>query len=301
MSPRIHVFLPVHNRRATTEKFVRCLLAQSYTNWHLLLIDDGSTDNTADMVRTLVSSATVLRGEGDWWWAGALHQGYEWLRRAELPVDDLVLINNDDTEFDSDFLTNAVAAMKPRSLLVAQAYKLATGEFCEAGVYWDWKAFTCTAVREGTDFNCFSTRGLFLRAGDFLEIGGFYPKLLPHYLSDYEFTMRAHRKGFALITAPEVRLYYDEGLTGIRSTEGQPFFRAVRMTFSKRSSGNPVYWTSFVLLSSPKRYVPLNAIRVWWRVIAPIRAEVRQFLAPARRVLGRIKRKLKRAMGIQAV
>ena len=77
--PPILIILPVHNRRATTALFIRCLRAQTYTNWHLLLIDDGPTDGTADMVRSEISKLTVLCGIGSWWWAGALHQGYRWL------------------------------------------------------------------------------------------------------------------------------------------------------------------------------------------------------------------------------
>src|SRR5207237_231210 len=48
-APRIHVLLPVHNRKVTTEKFVRCLKAQAGADWHLVLIDDGSADGTAEM------------------------------------------------------------------------------------------------------------------------------------------------------------------------------------------------------------------------------------------------------------
>lgn len=267
--PRILVFLPVHNRRATTALFIRSLLAQTHANWHLLLIDDGSTDGTADMVRKEVASLTVLRGNGKWWWGGALHQGYRWLTRHPDHRDDLVLIINDDTQFAPDFLERAVQAMKPRSLLLAQLYNQA-GEFVEAGVRWNWRAFDWAGVKETEGLNCFSTRGLFLWARDFREIGGFHPVLLPHYLSDYEFTMRAHSKGFALISAPEVCLRYDENLTGSRSQDGLSAFRYLKTGLSIRSTSNPVYWTSFVLLASPLRYVPANIRIVWWRFLAPL-------------------------------
>jgi len=298
ISPRIHVLLPVHNRCATTEKFIRCLIAQTYSNWHLILIDDGSSDGTEDIVRALVSDLTVLHGAGNWWWAGSLQQGYDWLERSAPDPQDLVLIINDDTEFKSDFFANAVMAIKPRSLLLAQAYILATGEFNEIGVYWDWKKLSCTAVRKGEGFNCFSTRGLFLRVQDFLDIGGFYPKLLPHYLSDYEFTIRARRKGFSLISAPEVFLQFDDALTGIRSTEGHSFIRSVVMTLSNRSSSNPIHWTNFVLLSSPAKYVPINVVRVWWRLTSPTRMKIKEYIFPIRYFIGRAKRKIKNGWSI---
>ena len=266
--PRVLILLPVHNRRETTALFIRCLLAQTYANWHLLLIDDGSADGTADMVRAQVNQLTVLQGTGDWWWGGSLHQAYHWFRQRPDHLSDLVLIINDDTEFEPDFLDQAVRAMEPRSLLLAQLYNQA-GEFVEAGVRWDWRKCSGVGIKETDGLNCFSTRGLFLWARDFCEIGGFHPVLLPHYFSDYEFTMRAHAKGFSLISRPGVFLRYNDQLTGVRSHEGQSLFRYLKTSFSMRSTNNPVYWSSFVVLTCPPRYLLTSLATVCWRFWAP--------------------------------
>ena len=249
------------------------------------------------MARSLVPDLTLLRGNGDWWWAGGLQQGYLWISRAGVPDDDLVLMINDDTEIGPGFLANAVAVMQPHGLLLAQAYR-SNGDFCEAGVFWDWPNLRCTGVSAHDEMNCFSTRGLFLYAGDLLKIGGFYPRALPHYLSDYEFTIRAHRQGFALCSSPDVSLRYFEDLTGIRSTVGLSIWNTLKTNLSIRSSSNPFHWTSFVILASPRRYMISNLVRVWWRYFAPVHdvlfAPARRLLRLARRVLGRAKRKLKR-------
>jgi GT2 family glycosyltransferase len=187
--------------------------------------------------------------------------------------------------------------MRPASLLLAQAYK-SNGEFCEAGVLWNWKNLSCIGVKGGDEINCFSTRGLFMTVGDLQKIGGFYPRALPHYLSDYEFTVRAHRKGFAMISDANVSLRYFEALTGIRSTEGLSIWKTLKTNLSTRSSSNPFHWTTFVLLASPRRYMISNLIRVWWRYFTPIHdtflLPLRRTLWAARRLLGRAKRKLKR-------
>jgi predicted SAM-dependent methyltransferase len=135
----------------------------------------------------------------------------------------------------------------------------------ESGVHVDWKTLTFRPVSRAEDINCFSTRGLFLRFADMLEIGGFRPWLLPHYASDYEYTLRARRKGFKFSTAPEVKLwgYEDERTTGIRSTQGMSVRQFLGAIFTKRALHNPLYWTTFVLLSCPWRYVPVNVLRVW--------------------------------------
>jgi GT2 family glycosyltransferase len=268
--PRVLIVLPVHNRRGTTALFIDCLLAQTYADWHLLLIDDGSTDGTADMVRAKVPRLTVLRGTGHWWWGGALHQGYLWLKRHPEHSDDLILIINDDTEFAPDFLELAVRATRPGSLLLAQLYDQ-HGRLLEAGVRWNWADCSWVVAQQSEGGpNCFSTRGLFLRMRDFLRVGGFHPVLLPHYLSDYEFTMRAHRKGLALISSPEVRLCHYELSTEVRSQEALPVVQYIRANLSTKSTSNPIYWTTFVLLACPWRYVPTNLRIVWWRFLAPI-------------------------------
>lgn len=273
--PRIYLLLPVHSRRLTTEKFIGQLLAQTYGNWHLVLIDDGSTDGTADMVRSLVSELTILRGQGQWWWAGALQQGYNWLKAQALAPSDLVLIANDDSSVEPDFLSNAVAAMQPDSLLLAMCYDMYSGEL-DAGLVWNWPTLSYTVLREsGQQANCFSTRGLFIRVADFLKIGGFHPLLLPHYLSDYEFTHRAWRKGYRLITVPEVFLKDDAQQTGVRDVKGLSLWRSLRLAVSIRSATNPFFWTSFVILACPLRHVPANILRVWRRFLIVTRRDLK--------------------------
>jgi len=48
--PRVTVFIPVHNR----EHYIRCaiesILAQDLTDFELLIVDDGSTDHTVDVI-----------------------------------------------------------------------------------------------------------------------------------------------------------------------------------------------------------------------------------------------------------
>lgn len=256
--------MPAHNRRDVTQRCVESLAAQTYPDFHLVLIDDGSTDGTADMVLLRLPKTTVLRGDGTWWWAGSLQQGYQWLT-ANADGDDLVLILNDDTTFEPEFIARAVKVLqeRKRTLLLAQAYNAETGRFVEAGVAVDWRRLHFAAVSDPRSINCFSTRGLFLRVCDMREIGGFHPVLLPHYASDYEYTIRAHRKGFALASSPDVRIWFTEHTTGVRSIGRMSLLPYLRTIFSKRALQNPLYWTAFVLFSSPWRYVPINLVRVW--------------------------------------
>src|SRR5579863_174635 len=51
--PLVSVLAPARNEAATIERCVRSLLAQEYPNIEILVLDDGSTDGTYDIVERL--------------------------------------------------------------------------------------------------------------------------------------------------------------------------------------------------------------------------------------------------------
>src|SRR5205085_11286677 len=50
-APKVSVLTPLYNSAAFIRGTLDSLLAQTYTNWESLLVDDGSTDDTAEVVR----------------------------------------------------------------------------------------------------------------------------------------------------------------------------------------------------------------------------------------------------------
>ncbi|MBL8437375.1 MAG: glycosyltransferase family 2 protein [Zoogloeaceae bacterium] len=269
---RVFVLLPVHNRAVTTSRFAEMLREQSHQAFQLVLLDDGSRDGTAEAVaRILVGDQLhVISGQGDWWWAGALQAGLDWLRAVPLNQGDVVLIINDDVEIAPEFLESGVRVLMahPDSVVLARLRDPRSGAVSESGVHVDFSRWVIATAQEGEPVNCGSTRGLFLKRTDLGRIGGFRPRWLPHYLSDYEFTMRAHRRGLNIVTVPEVALIPDYETTGLRAIPSDlSWSAALHELFSKRSSGNPVYWTNFILLTCPWRYLFKNLLRVWWGAV----------------------------------
>ncbi len=47
----VSIVMPVYNAEKYLESTINSVLQQTYTNWELLLIDDGSTDNSADICK----------------------------------------------------------------------------------------------------------------------------------------------------------------------------------------------------------------------------------------------------------
>ncbi len=50
--PEISVILPVHNGEKYLKEAVESILGQTFTDFELIIIDDGSTDSTADIVKS---------------------------------------------------------------------------------------------------------------------------------------------------------------------------------------------------------------------------------------------------------
>ena len=284
----IYILLPVHNRREVTRKFIGYLEAQTYADWKLVLIDDGSTDGTAKTAEGMLGEkVTVLRGDGGLWWAGALKLGCEWLYENATPAA-MALMINDDTEFGTDFLARGAEALARgrRTLYAAGCYGLRTKKLLDAGVHADWHRLAFTPAAGPDEIDCASTRGLFLRVGDIYETGGFRPGLLPHYLSDYEFTMRAKRRGFALVAEPGLDVFIDEDVLGYTGEPAGPLCKRFKALFSQKAILNPACWSAFIALACPWRWKLINWLRVWKRaalaLLCPARAEAKRRLDASR-------------------
>ena len=49
-SPLVSIIMPTYNRADYILDTIRSIQSQTYTNWELLIIDDGSEDETATLV-----------------------------------------------------------------------------------------------------------------------------------------------------------------------------------------------------------------------------------------------------------
>ena len=54
MDKKVSVVLPVFNGETYLAQSIDSILAQTYTNWELIIIDDGSTDRTKEIAESYV-------------------------------------------------------------------------------------------------------------------------------------------------------------------------------------------------------------------------------------------------------
>lgn len=263
--PTIHVVLPVHNRLEVTRGFIDSLCAQDYPHWRLILVDDGCTDGTVAHVAERVKDLTVLKGDGDLWWAGALHEGYKHLKRHPPPDDDIVYINNDDAVFDPDYFRKLVAdpALDAHSLVVSPGRSL-HDDYVERGFAIDWPRLGFSRIGAGEKPDAITTRGLYMRYAAFRRLGGFHPWLLPHYLSDLEYTHRAWRKGLTPRVSETTHIHVDRTTTGQHGDPSRTAAELIRNHFfSKKVTASTRYKGNFVLLAAPWRYKAPLLLKVY--------------------------------------
>ncbi len=91
-SPRISVIIPFYNRASTLLDAVRSVLAQTYSSFELLLVDDGSTDASFSLVNALNDERIrIIRHDQNMGAAAARNTG---IRAAQAPL--VAFLDSDD-------------------------------------------------------------------------------------------------------------------------------------------------------------------------------------------------------------
>jgi len=210
---RVSVVIPTYNRADLLPRAVRSVLGQTLDDFELIVVDDGSTDRTRDVVRELDDTrvrALFLE-----------HAGVSRARNAAIGIarGEWIAFLDDDDEWLPPYLErqlahldaapNAGAVYCTTKRLTEDGETLVTPLHCPSGAVFDdllqrWKP---------------STSATMVRRELVLQVGGFSREL--EWLEDHEFMMRVALRA-PFVCNPETltvreehsrpRVYYEDPL-----------------------------------------------------------------------------------------
>ncbi len=193
----------------------------------IVVINDGSTDGTRNFLGEQ-DDVTTLEGDGSLWWGGSIDFGL----RHVLPtasVDDYVLFLNNDTWFGPDYIETLVRVSREgggaavgsviheeqrNDPLVSIGPRININRIA----VWDLLAELPPSERHAPKavyrVDALSGRGTLYPVALFRTCGGMRPRLLPHYLADYEIAMRFARDAKVLLLVSSQAIVFSPPVYG---------------------------------------------------------------------------------------
>lgn len=210
----IAALMTCHNRVAYTTQSVRSLQSQAVegVSVDLFLVDDGSSDGTAQAVRDIWSNATVLNGNGNLFWCGGVRWAFQ---EAMAKGYDFYLWLNDDTMLDQDALERMLdtyqavsSGLHEATIIVGSTRDPKTGVFTYGG----WTQYrkpigviswTKTPPHMERPTACTTMNGnCVLIAQSVVDRVGNIDEAFIHSMGDLDYGLRAIKSGCRIYIAP---------------------------------------------------------------------------------------------------
>lgn len=267
----VFVLIPVFNRLSHTRKVIQALRKQVLEDaLQIIVIDDGSTDGTRDFLESQ-SDVTTLKGDGSLWWGGAMDLGLRHVTSIAT-ANDYVLFLNNDTWFAPDYVATLIRVSREEGgAAVGSAIHeedraeplVSIGPRININRIAVWDILSELPLDERREpkpvysVDALSGRGTLYPFWLFDKHGGMRPRLLPHYLADYEIAMRFARDANVPLRVSCDAIVYSPPVYGNEVAQLGWWERL----FGQRSSSNIVRRLAFYcMVGSPAQ-----------RVTAPLR------------------------------
>ena len=103
--PLVSIIMPIYNDEDLIENSINSVLQQTYTNWELIIINDGSTDNSANLLNSFSSNKIKIISYDE-------HKGRSYARNVGLKksLGKYIMYLNSENEWDSKYIETMLGA-----------------------------------------------------------------------------------------------------------------------------------------------------------------------------------------------
>jgi glycosyltransferase involved in cell wall biosynthesis len=208
MNELVSIIIPVRNGEATIARCLEAALASRYECFEVIVVDDGSDDRSAEIIKTFPCTLVQL----------PRHSGTSTARNTGAchSHGDILFFTDADCLLNEDTLAIAVATLTAagRDVVLGGTYTAqpADDRFFSAfqSVFVNYAE---SRDRDNPDY--IAAHAMVLYADTFEKSGGFVEDFLP-ILEDVDFSHRLRSSGYRLIMGPgiQVRHLFDYSLMG---------------------------------------------------------------------------------------
>lgn len=216
-SPEVSVLLPVYNGAADVERAVASILAQTYTDFELLIINDGSADNSADVLARFDDPRIRLVHQDNCGLAATLNRG------CVMAKGEFIARQDQDDLSHPTRLEKQVAYMRsnPDCALLGTWAEIHVGDE-PAGRSHEHATEHGLICFELLFNNPFVHSSVMFRRDVVLEIGGYTTDPARQPPEDYELWSRIARS-YRVANLPEKLLIYREVAQSMSRAGANPF------------------------------------------------------------------------------
>jgi glycosyltransferase involved in cell wall biosynthesis len=249
----VYIIIPVYNRKQITLNCLEKLqLSGDIKKYHIVVVDDGSTDGTGEEINSLYPEVTVLRGDGNLWWTGAMAVGMHYACEQEA---EYIFWLNDDCTPDDNTISGLVSFMQAHPDTI-------TAPACFAGepdnlvqMHTGFKGRTGNLPKPGDVFyvDGLSGRCVGIPTSVFRKIGPPDDRKFPHYSGDDMYVLKATRAGFKACVVGD----YKVTLVG-EVNETLDFRRYVRPGINPIATFQALFWHKKSPYRLPTQYYYLT-------------------------------------------
>lgn len=213
-TPKISIITIDYNELDNLKRSLPSFQAQTYPNYELIVIDNGSIDGSPDYVRAHFPDVTVIPAGGNLGFSGANNLG------AHHAHGDYLVFINPDTTVAPDWLDGLLAALQDptvgmatsKILIMSQPDKINTCandvQYTGYGYLRGWMQDAST-MDEPQDVFAVSGAAFMIRKQLFEDLGGFDDNFNPIYVEDTDLSWRAQLAGYRCVYVPSSVVYHD--------------------------------------------------------------------------------------------